>query len=223
MARSIARQRELAIRVALGASRSRMAGEALTEGLLLSLGGGVAGCFLAYGLLRLFILLAPEGIPPLSLASLDLRVLSFRIGRVAALRRGLRTGARFLHAKGRDARREPHHTIGGPAGAPAAGGRADRGLAGAGDLRRDFPAELVEPAGGFAGPAHGAGRDGAVRTRPAVRAAGREGSLLRTARSQAGAAARRGIGGAERLAASGRDAALAADLCSGSGRQGTLR
>ena len=42
MARSIARQRDLAIRVALGASRSRMAGEALTEGLLLSLGGGVA-------------------------------------------------------------------------------------------------------------------------------------------------------------------------------------
>jgi predicted permease len=80
MARSIARQRDLAIRVALGASRSRMAGEALTEGLLLSLGGGMAGCCLAYGLLRVFILLAPEGIPPLSRASLDLRVLFFGLG-----------------------------------------------------------------------------------------------------------------------------------------------
>jgi predicted permease len=77
VARSIGRRRELAIRVALGASRSRMAGQALTEGLLLSLGGGAAGCVLAYGLLKLFILLAPEGIPPLSLASLDVLVLLF--------------------------------------------------------------------------------------------------------------------------------------------------
>jgi putative ABC transport system permease protein len=77
LARSIARRRELAIRVALGASRIRMASQALTEGLLLSLFGGTAGCLLAYGLLRLFIRIAPEGIPPLSAASLDLRVLLF--------------------------------------------------------------------------------------------------------------------------------------------------
>jgi predicted permease len=80
LARSLARRREWAIRVALGASRSRMAAQTLTEGLLLSLAGGAAGCILAQGLLRLFIALAPEGIPPLSAASLDTRVLLFGVG-----------------------------------------------------------------------------------------------------------------------------------------------
>ena len=75
VARSMARQRELAIRVALGAGRGRMVRQTLAEILPLSLGGGVAGCALAYGLLRLFIAIAPAGIPHLSSASLDARVL----------------------------------------------------------------------------------------------------------------------------------------------------
>lgn len=79
LARSMARRRELAIRVALGASRARMARQTLTESLLLSLGGGVAGCLLAFGLLRLFLAIAPEGIPALSAASLDARVLLFGV------------------------------------------------------------------------------------------------------------------------------------------------
>jgi putative ABC transport system permease protein len=77
LARAGARQRELAIRTALGASRARLIRQSLTESLLLSLLGGFAGCCVAYGLLRWFISLAPDGIPRLQQASLDSRVVAF--------------------------------------------------------------------------------------------------------------------------------------------------
>lgn len=79
LARTVARRRELAVRVALGAGRARMARQTLTETLLLSLAGGFAGCVLARALLGLFVAVAPDGIPHLSAASLDLRVLLFAI------------------------------------------------------------------------------------------------------------------------------------------------
>jgi putative ABC transport system permease protein len=79
MARGATRQRELAVRAALGATRSRLVRQALTESLLLGLSGGVAGCVLAQLLLRLFVAIAPEGIPRLQDARLDLRALSFAL------------------------------------------------------------------------------------------------------------------------------------------------
>jgi putative ABC transport system permease protein len=79
MARGAARQRELAVRSALGASRTRLAGQALTEALLLSLAGAVAGCVLAEGLLHVFLALAPAGIPYLDKAQLDLRIVCFTV------------------------------------------------------------------------------------------------------------------------------------------------
>jgi len=75
LARAAARQRELAVRVALGASRVRLVRQALTESLLLAVTGGAAGCLLAAALLRIFVAIAPEGIPRLEQASVDLRVL----------------------------------------------------------------------------------------------------------------------------------------------------
>ena len=131
LARSIARRRELAIRVALGASRSRMARQSLIEGLLLSLGGAVAGCVLAYGLLKLFIAIAPEGIPPLASASLDARVLLF--GVVASLLCGVVFGLApaFHTPKVEMLDRRPHHRLRRTAGATPPGWRADRGLTGA--------------------------------------------------------------------------------------------
>jgi putative ABC transport system permease protein len=77
LVRAVGRQRELAVRAALGASRARLARQALTESLLLASLGGIAGCGLAYLLLRVFISIAPEGIVRLRQASLDLRVLGF--------------------------------------------------------------------------------------------------------------------------------------------------
>jgi putative ABC transport system permease protein len=77
LVRAVARQRELAVRAALGASRMRLVRQTLTESLLLALLGGIAGCGLAYILLRLFISIAPQGIVRLQQAALDLRVLGF--------------------------------------------------------------------------------------------------------------------------------------------------
>ena len=77
LVRTVSRQRELAVRAALGASRARLARQALTESLLLALLGGLGGCTLAYLLLRAFMSIAPDAIVRLQQASLDLRVLGF--------------------------------------------------------------------------------------------------------------------------------------------------
>ncbi len=87
LARSVARRGELAIRAALGAGRSRMIRQILTETLTLSVTGGIAGCGLAYVLLRIFVRIAPKGIPRLATASIDLRVLMF--GVAASLASGI--------------------------------------------------------------------------------------------------------------------------------------
>jgi predicted permease len=79
LARAAARQRELAVRVALGASRGRLVRQTLTESLLLAATGGAAGCLLAAALLRIFVAIAPEGIPRLQQATVDLRVLLFTL------------------------------------------------------------------------------------------------------------------------------------------------
>jgi len=77
LVRAVGRQRELAIRAALGASRIRLARQMLTEALLLAFLGGIAGFAVAYGLLRAFVIMAPEGILRLQQAALDFRVLGF--------------------------------------------------------------------------------------------------------------------------------------------------
>src|SRR6267154_1704038 len=80
LARATGRQRELAVRAALGASRARLIRQTLTESLLLGIFGGLAGCWIAYMLLGLFVSIAPDGIPRLQQATLDLRVLVFTFG-----------------------------------------------------------------------------------------------------------------------------------------------
>jgi putative ABC transport system permease protein len=77
MARGSARRRETAVRTAIGANRGRLIRQALTEALLLSSAGGLAGLLFAAGLLALFIKLAPTGIPFMAKAHLDLRITIF--------------------------------------------------------------------------------------------------------------------------------------------------
>src|ERR1017187_5001344 len=79
MARGETRERELAVRSAVGASRGRLIRQTLTEAALLSLAGAAAGMALAEGLLRVFLAIAPTGIPFLARAGLDLRVALFSV------------------------------------------------------------------------------------------------------------------------------------------------
>jgi predicted permease len=79
MVRGEGRERELAVRSALGASRGRLIRQTLTEAALLSLAGAAAGIALAEGLLRVFVDLAPTGVPFLDRAGLDLRIALFTI------------------------------------------------------------------------------------------------------------------------------------------------
>jgi putative ABC transport system permease protein len=75
LAKSIARQKELATRIALGAGRTRMIQQALTEGLCLSLVGGAAGWLLANWGVSALVALAPADLPRLQEVAPDARML----------------------------------------------------------------------------------------------------------------------------------------------------
>ena len=75
LARSIAREKELATRAALGAARSRIARQLLTESVLFALAGGLVGLFVMWGTLKGLIALAPADIPRIQEVSVDWRVL----------------------------------------------------------------------------------------------------------------------------------------------------
>ncbi|HEY1909430.1 MAG TPA: ABC transporter permease [Vicinamibacterales bacterium] len=77
LARSDARQKELAIRIVLGAGRGRIVRQLLTEALVLSGIGGAAGIALAYALTRGLVALDPLKIPRLQDVAIDGRVLAF--------------------------------------------------------------------------------------------------------------------------------------------------
>jgi putative ABC transport system permease protein len=71
LAKAAGRQREMAIRASLGAGRGRIVSQMLTESILLSLAGGVAGLLVAYGAFQGLLSLAPANLPRLSEAGLN--------------------------------------------------------------------------------------------------------------------------------------------------------
>ena len=76
------RRKELAVRVALGASRARLARQTLTEGLLLGGLGALCGLLIAGLFLGIVKWLAPGDVPRIGDASLDLRVMGFCVAAV---------------------------------------------------------------------------------------------------------------------------------------------
>src|SRR5215213_1873865 len=80
LARATARQKEIAIRMALGASRGRIAAQLLTESVVLSLAGAVVGLLLATWGAKLLVTYGPADVPRLQDVSLDRYVLFFTLG-----------------------------------------------------------------------------------------------------------------------------------------------
>ncbi len=79
LARALARQREMALRVSLGASRVRIVRQLLTESLMLSLLAGGVGLMFAVWVQELIVFLSPEGFPLEIDLGFDTRVLGFTL------------------------------------------------------------------------------------------------------------------------------------------------
>ena len=90
LARASGRQQEMAVRLAMGASRGRVIRQMLTESVLLSLIGGVAGIATAVGTLGFILHFVPSNIPRLNEVSIDWIVLAF--GLLISLLTGLLFG-----------------------------------------------------------------------------------------------------------------------------------
>lgn len=80
LAKAVAREREIAIRAAMGASRWQVIRQLLSESLLLALVGGGLGLLLAYWMVDLLKSVSPDGTPRLDEIRIDGRVLLFNLG-----------------------------------------------------------------------------------------------------------------------------------------------
>ena len=80
LARAVSRERELAMRAALGASRGRLVRQCLTESVMLGLAGGLFGVFFAADGIRPFVRMWPGALPRAEEVRLDWHVLLFAFG-----------------------------------------------------------------------------------------------------------------------------------------------
>lgn len=77
LASGLARRRELAVRLALGAGPLRIASQLVAETTLQALAGGLGGLLLAYGAVRAFVYLAASELPRAKTVQLDVRAVAF--------------------------------------------------------------------------------------------------------------------------------------------------
>ena len=80
LVRGLGRVREIAVRSALGASRLQVIGQLLTENALLAIAGGGVGVAVAYMAVRLFVSVAPAGVPRLDEIGLNATALAGALG-----------------------------------------------------------------------------------------------------------------------------------------------
>ena len=121
LARGSGRQREMALRAALGASRRRLLHQGLVESCLLALIGGAVGIVLAAAGIQLFKAVAPAGTPRLNEISLDATVLWFSL--LTSLLAGIVFG--IVPAR-RAARMDPNQALKEGAGTSLGGARSAR-------------------------------------------------------------------------------------------------
>jgi len=105
LARTVSRQREVAIRTALGASRARLLRQIISETVLLSLLGGVLGLLVAYASIRFIVSAAAAQLPRASEISLSVPVLifAFAVSVLAGMLAGLLPALRMSKTNVNDA------------------------------------------------------------------------------------------------------------------------
>ena len=119
LARGLSRERELAIRAAIGAGRERLVRQLMTESMVLALAGGALGMVVAMAAVPLLTKLVPDSLPIAQSPSIDLRVLLFAAG--VSVITGLVFGVFPAMRSGRQAGFEALHE-----GSRAGGGRKER-------------------------------------------------------------------------------------------------
>ena len=77
LVRAEGRQREMAVRTAMGASRGNLTGQLLTESVVLGVASGILGLLLAWVGLKVLVALGPESLPRLNEITVDGKVLGF--------------------------------------------------------------------------------------------------------------------------------------------------
>jgi predicted permease len=112
LTRALSRQREMAVRAALGAGRLRVVVQLLVESSVLGLAGGALGLGLAQALARVLVSMAPPSIPRLGDITIDGRILAFSAGvsLLTALLCGLLPALELSRAPGADALKEGGRT-----------------------------------------------------------------------------------------------------------------
>jgi predicted permease len=120
LVRAEGRRQDVAVRLALGAGRGRVARELLSESLVLGLAGGVAGIIVASTALRLLVRIGPTQLPRLQDISLDPTVLIFALaislvsgllfGLIPVLKYGTSRNGIALQAGSRTSHSREHHT-----------------------------------------------------------------------------------------------------------------
>jgi putative ABC transport system permease protein len=120
LARAMARSKEIALRAALGCGRWRLAGQLLTESLLLSVTGGAAGVLLGWRGTAALAALAPKELPRLDEIRMDGTVLLFGLG--ISLLTGLLVGMIPAWRSSRANLNDALKRAGAPGGDPGRGG-----------------------------------------------------------------------------------------------------
>jgi len=99
LSRALAREKEIAVRAALGASRARIVGQLLTESILLAFMGGAGGLLVSAAAVKWIHILQPRNIPRLQDIAVDGRVLMFTLA--ASLASGIVFGLAPIFSVGR--------------------------------------------------------------------------------------------------------------------------